>query len=128
MEKARQMAGDFYLFHWVDGCFLKYDIPVRQLSEIEALFLNNNYAVKYESVKDLEWKRENETVIITMIKNGENKRYAFKDRNYSKNFDALMQQFITRNPLKLSAADLDGLERSGNFAEIDTFLQMEQEV
>jgi hypothetical protein len=39
-----------------------------------------------------------------------------------------MQQFITRNPFKLSAADLDGLERSGNFAEIDTFLQMEQEV
>ena len=21
MEKARQMAGDFYLFHWVDGIF-----------------------------------------------------------------------------------------------------------
>jgi hypothetical protein len=39
-----------------------------------------------------------------------------------------MQQFITRNPLKLSAADLDGLERSGNFAEIDTFLEMEHQI
>jgi hypothetical protein len=97
---------------------------VRLLSEIEAVFLQRDYAVKYESVKQLEWKREDETVVITMNKNGENKRYAFKDRNYSKNFDALMQQFITRNPFKLSAADLDGLERSGNFAEIDTFLQM----
>jgi hypothetical protein len=128
MEKARQMAGEFYLFHWVDGIFLKYDIPVRQLSEIEALFLQRNYAVKYESVKDLEWKREDETVIITMIKNGESKRYAFKDRNYSKNFDALMDQFIARNPFKLSAAYLAGLERSGNFAEIDTWLDMESKV
>ena len=128
MQKTMQMAGDYFLFYWVDGIFLKYDIPVRLLSEIEAVFLQGDYAVKYESVKNLEWKREDETVIITMNKNGENKRYAFKDRNYSKNFDALMQQFITRNTFKLSAADLDGLERSGNFAEIDTFLEMEQEV
>ena len=128
MEKARQMAGDFYLFHWVDGIFLKYDIPVRQLSEIEALFLQRDYAVKYESVKDLEWKREDETVIITMNKNGEPKRYAFKDRNYSKNFATLMDQFIARNPFKLSAADLAGLERSGDFAEIDTWLDMEQKI
>jgi hypothetical protein len=90
--------------------------------------MQSNYAVKYESVKDLEWKREDETVIITMNKNGESKRYAFKDRNYSKNFDALMDQFIARNPFKLSAAYLAGLERSGNFAEIDTWLDMESKV
>jgi hypothetical protein len=128
MEKARKIAGDFYLFHWVDGIFLKYDIPVELLDQIEAVFLHKNYAVKYESVKDLEWKREEESVVITMNKNGENKRYAFKDRNYSKNFDSLMEQFITRNPFKLPAADLAGLERSANFAEIDTFLQMEHEI
>ena len=63
-----------------------------------------------------------------MNKNGENKRYAFKDRNYSKNFDALMEQFKQRNPFELPAADLDGLERSANFAELDTFLQMEHEI
>jgi hypothetical protein len=39
-----------------------------------------------------------------------------------------MEQFISRNPFKLPAADLAGLERSANFAEIDTFLQMEHEV
>lgn len=128
MQKAVQMAGDYFLFYWVDGIFLKYDIPVRQLSEIEALFLQRNYAVKYESVKDLEWKREDETVIITMNKNGEPKRYAFKDRNYSKNFATLMDQFIARNPFKLPATDLASLERSGDFEEIDTWLDMEQEI
>jgi ubiquitin C-terminal hydrolase len=128
MQKVMQMAGDYFLFYWVDGIFLKYDIPVELLDQIEAVFLHKNYAVKYESVKDLEWKREDESVVITMNKNGENKRYAFKDRNYSKNFDTLMQQFIARNPFKLPAADLAGLERSANFAEIDTFLQMEHEI
>lgn len=125
MQKVMAMAGDYFLFYWVDGIFLKYDIPVPLLDEIEAVFLQSNYTVKYESVRNLEWKRKDETVIITMNKNGENKRYEFRDRNYSKNFDALMQQFIARNPFKLSAADLDGLERSGNFAEIDTWLNME---
>lgn len=128
MQKVMQMAGDYFLFYWVDGIFLKYDIPVELLDQIEAVFLHKNYAVKYESVKDLEWKREDESVVITMNKNGENKRYAFKDRNYSKNFDTLMQQFIARNPFELPAADLAGLERSANFAEIDTFLQMEHEI
>jgi hypothetical protein len=128
MQQVMNMAGDHFLFYWVDGIFLKYDIPVDLLDQIEAVFLNKNYAVKYESVKDLEWKREEDSVVITMNKNGENKRYAFKDRNYSKNFDALMEQFISRNPFKLPAADLDGLERSANFAEIDTFLQMESEI
>ena len=128
MQQVMTMAGDYFLFYWVDGIFLKQDIPVDLLNDIEAVFLNKKYTVKYESVKDLEWKREEDSVVITMIKNGENKRYAFKDRNYSKNFDALMEQFIARNPFKLPAADLAGLERSANFAEIDTFLQMEPEV
>ena len=128
MQTVMQMAGDHFLFYWVDGIFLKQDIPVKLLDQIENVFLHKNYSVKYESVKDLEWKREEDSVVITMIKNGENKRYAFKDRNYSKNFDALMQQFIARNPFELPAADLAGLERSANFAEIDTFLQMEHEI
>ena len=111
-----------------DLIFMKQEIPLKLLDEIETVFLNKKYDVKYESVKNLEWKREGDSVIITMIKNGENKRYAFKDRNYSKNFDALMEQFKQRNPFELPAADLDGLERSANFAELDTFLQMEHEI
>lgn len=128
MQKVMQLAGDYFLFYWVDGIFLKYDIPVELLNEIEAVFLDKKYAVKYESVKDLVWAREEDSVVITMNKNGEDKRYAFKDRNYSKNFDALMQQFIERNPLELPADDLASLERSANFREIDSFLQMESEV
>jgi hypothetical protein len=128
MQTVMQMAGDHFLFYWVDGVFLKQNIPVKLLDQIENVFLHKNYAVKYESVKDLEWKREEDSVVITMNKNGENKRYAFKDRNYSKNFDALMQQFIARNPFELPAVDLAGLERSANFAEIDTWLQMEPEI
>lgn len=128
MQEVMNMAGEHFLFYWVDGIFLKDDIPVDLLDKIEAVFLNKNYSVKYESVKDLVWKREEDSVVITMNKNGEEKRYAFKDRNYSKNFDALMEQFISRNPFKLPAADLDGLERSANFTELDTFLQMEHEI
>jgi hypothetical protein len=128
MQTVMQMAGDHFLFYWVDGVFLKQDIPVKLLDQIENVFLHKNYAVKYESVKDLEWKREEDSVVITMNKNGENKRYAFKDRNYSKNFDALMQQFIARNPFELPTADLASMERSANFAEIDTWLQMEPEI
>jgi hypothetical protein len=128
MQTVMQMAGDHFLFYWVDGVFLKQDIPVKLLDQIENVFLHKNYAVKYESVKDLEWKREEDSVVITMNKNGESKRYAFKDRNYSKNFDALMQQFIARNPFELPTADLASMERSANFAEIDTWLQMEPEI
>jgi hypothetical protein len=128
MQEVMTMAGEHFLFYWVDGIFLKDDIPVELLDRIENVFLRKNYAVKYESVKDLEWKREEDKVVITMNKNGENKRYEFKDRNYSKNFDALMEQFISRNPFKLPTADLDGLERSANFTELDTFLQMEHEI
>jgi hypothetical protein len=128
MQTVMQMAGDHFLFYWVDGVFLKQDIPVKLLDQIENVFLHKNYDVKYESVKDLEWKREEDSVVITMNKNGESKRYAFKDRNYSKNFDALMQQFIARNPFELPTADLASMERSANFAEIDTWLQMEPEI
>lgn len=128
MQKVMSLAGDYFLFYWVDGIFLKYDIPVELLNEIEAVFLDKKYAVKYEAVKDLVWTRDGDSVVITMNKNGEDKRYAFKDRNYSKNFDQVMEQFIQRNPLELPTADLASLERSANFREIDTFLQMESEI
>jgi len=91
MLKCREIAGSYYLFHWVDGIFMRNDIPVTQLQEIENLLSEFGYKYKYEKVVNFDLKRQKQILSITMNKNGEFKEYKFNDPNQQENFECLVQ-------------------------------------
>ena len=92
MAWAADIAGEDFLFYWVDGIFLKSNISKKKLKEITGIFAEQGYYYKYENVKDFSVVRENDKLFINMIKNGEEKPYTMYDKNLARNFTKVLQQ------------------------------------
>jgi len=91
MAWAGEIAGNDFLFYWVDGIFLKPTISKKKLQEITGIFAEQGYYYKYENVKDFTVVRDNDKLYINMIKNGEEKPYTMYDKNLARNFTKVLQ-------------------------------------
>lgn len=91
MAWAADIAGDHFLFYWVDGIFLKPNIPKDKLQQITEIFSEQGYYFKYENVKDFSVVRDNDKLYINMIKNDEEKPYVMYDKNLARNFTKVLQ-------------------------------------
>jgi len=92
MAWAADIAGDDFLFYWVDGIFLKPTISKKKLQQITGIFAEQGYYYKYENVKNFSVVRENDKLYINMIKNGDEKPYTMYDKNLARNFTKVLQQ------------------------------------
>ena len=92
MEECKWILGEKYIFHWVDGVFFKRDTSVKKINQVEKIFENLNLPIKYESVKQFQIRKNGENFVISMNKNGEDKRYEFNHRNDHK----IIKRYITQ--------------------------------
>lgn len=118
MQRCMEVAGEYYLFHWVDGVFIKYDIPINKLQEIEKVMESYGYNYKYEKVINFQLKRIKDIITIKMNKNGEDKEYKFNDTNKQENFKTLvgclqdMEISQATNPIREDVSSSPMLELS----------------
>jgi len=91
MAWAAEIAGDSFLFYWVDGIFLKPSIPKKKLDEITRIFSEQGYYFKYEKVENCNIVRDGDKLLINMIKNGQEKPYQMYDKNLARNFTKVLQ-------------------------------------
>jgi hypothetical protein len=125
IRKCRELSGDYYLFHWVDGIFIRNDIPVPMLQSIEGMLSSYGYKYKYEKVLNFELTRNKEILSIKMNKNGEDKVYTFNDPNFEDNFETLvrclenLEVSQTENRLHEGISVTSDVERLGSDGTID---------
>lgn len=81
MEQCKEIAGKYYLMHWVDGIFLHRFTPQRIINDIEAVLIEAKYKYKFEQVDSFNIVRNDQNIEILMKKNGVNKQYKFIDNN-----------------------------------------------
>jgi len=118
MQWARDVAGDHYLFHWVDGIFLKKNTPSAVLRDIEAIFHESGYKYKYEHVRNCIINREEDMLEVSMVKNGVFKSFNFTDRNMQKNYFASMKK-LAENVDVVYGDIAPGIQRSKIFEDLD---------
>ena len=115
MQQAKAIAGEHYLFHWVDGIFIDGVIDQKKLAQIENVFKKCNYAIKYERIDYLRVWREDDDICVDMLKNGEQKLFSFIDRNLQKNVTALLEALADNYESKSTGGSLpDSDELHGN--------------
>jgi len=81
MEECKWILGDNYIFHWVDGVFFKKSTSVKKINQVEQILESYKFPYKYEAVKKFNIVKNGDNYVISMNKNGEDKRYEFNHRN-----------------------------------------------
>lgn len=131
MQAVKNIAGDYYIFHWVDGIFIDDQISREKIEKIESLFKEKNYLIKYEKIDHIKIWREEDDIWVDMIKNGEQKLFSFIDRNLQKNVTSLLEALADNYESKSTAHsisnsnDLHGnttpnIQRSRSYDFIDS--------
>ena len=81
MKACIEIAGDFYIMHWVDGIFLKKFTPKIIVNKIQEYIISKGYKLKFEKIDRFNLSREDVFINIDMKKNGQIKTLRFADRN-----------------------------------------------
>jgi len=77
MRDCKWYLGNDYIFHWVDGVFFKPTTSKKKIEEIENVFTELGYKFKFEDVRNFTYNKKDTKIVVTMVKNGEHKRYEF---------------------------------------------------
>ena len=103
MNWAAEIAGNDFLFYWVDGIFLRPGIKKDKLKQITDIFAEQGYYYKFEVVTDFSITRSDNKLFINMLKNKEAKAYTMYDKNMARNFTKILQSLEdAQNPLYIS--------------------------
>lgn len=81
MSEISKIAGDYFIYFWVDGIYLKEDTPPWTIDQIKNFLTENKYEYHYDNLKDFELKRNGEYLEINFIKEEEKKQFKFPDKN-----------------------------------------------
>lgn len=87
----KELAGNYYIMHWVDGVFLFPDIPQHLLDAIEKAITSWGYIIKYESCRDFTFRRDGKKIEISFNKGGEPKLYRFEDSNWRHEYNQILK-------------------------------------
>ena len=124
MRECKSMAGEFYIFHWTDGLFLKYGISKELIKTIEDYLSSCGYKYKYEKIENFSVSRESDCIITQMTKNGKDKRYMFYDRNFGQNFEEAIKSINETDRIKLLRTQGAGGDRPNKISDDDKAKQM----
>ena len=94
MEECAWILGEDYIFHWVDGIFFKKTTSVKKINQVEKILQDMDFPYKYEGVEKFKMRKDGENYVISMIKNGENKRYDFSHRNEYQSIKKFLTQCV----------------------------------
>lgn len=89
--KLREIAGQYYIFHWVDGIFLFPDVPGAIIDKIERTIRQCGFDITIESCRDFQWRRKNEVISLEFTKGGEKKTYKLRDVHWDDHYNQLVR-------------------------------------
>lgn len=96
----KELAGPYYIMHWVDGVFLFPDIPQNILDQIERAITSWGYLIKYESCREFTFRRDGKKIEISFNKGGEPKLYRFEDSNWRHEYNQILKDLHRANKMK----------------------------
>jgi len=90
MRFCKEVAGEFYIMHWVDGLFLEPHTPKSVLMEIQKIIRKERYKFRFEQIDQFKVSREDDMISIDMVKNNEVKNFRFADKRMQENYNAIL--------------------------------------
>jgi hypothetical protein len=122
MKFCKQIAGEYYIMHWVDGIFLEPYTPRQILEDIQDFLKQHKYLFRFENISSFKVVREDDMINFEIMKNKELKTFKFADKRMNENYNEILNVlqndtlFLQRNttldlqlPYGVSAADFQDI-------------------
>lgn len=95
LEIADALKRDF-IFFWVDGIYMRKGTPKNKVEKVKEILMKYNFDFHIDILSDFKLKNKSNKIIITFLKDSENKRFVFKDRNKINNTDIFLNHLSSR--------------------------------
>ena len=122
MKFCKEIAGEYYIMHWVDGIFLEAYTPRQILEDIQDFLKKHKYLFRFENISSFKVVREDDMLNFEIMKNKELKTFKFADKRMNENYNEILDVlqndtlFLQRNtapdlqlPDGVSAVDFQNL-------------------
>lgn len=97
MVNISQMAMGYYIYHWVDGIYLKPGIPPDLINDINTELCKMGYNTTFEQLSDFVCTRNCQDIKMAFTTSvGRKKVFRFYDNNFDKNFTIIKKSLIKK--------------------------------
>jgi hypothetical protein len=90
MKFCKEIAGEYYIMHWVDGIFLEAYTPRQILEDIQEFLKKHKYNFKFENISSFKVVREDDMLNFEITKNKELKTFKFADKRMNENYNEIL--------------------------------------
>jgi hypothetical protein len=90
MKFCKEIAGEYYIMHWVDGIFLEHYTPRQILEDIQDFLKKHKYLYRFENISSFKVVREEDMLNFEIMKNKELKTFKFADKRMNENYNEIL--------------------------------------
>ena len=90
MKFCKEIAGEYYIMHWVDGIFLEPHTPRQILEDIQEFLKKHKYLYRFENISSFKVVREDDMLNFEITKNKELKTFKFADKRMNENYNEIL--------------------------------------
>jgi len=90
MKFCKEIAGEYYIMHWVDGIFLEPHTPRQILEDIQEFLKKHKYLYRFENINSFKVVREDDMLNFEIVKNKELKTFKFADKRMNENYNEIL--------------------------------------
>jgi hypothetical protein len=90
MKFCKEIAGEYYIMHWVDGIFLEPHTPRQILENIQEFLKKHKYLYRFENISSFKVVREDDMLNFEITKNKELKTFKFADKRMNENYNEIL--------------------------------------
>jgi len=90
MKFCKEIAGEYYIMHWVDGIFLEPHTPRQILEDIQEFLKKHKYLYRFENISSFKVVREDDMLNFEIVKNKELKSFKFADKRMNENYNEIL--------------------------------------
>jgi hypothetical protein len=90
MKFCKEIAGEYYIMHWVDGIFLEPHTPRQILEDIQEFLKKHKYLFRFENISSFKVVREDDMLNFEIKKNKELKTFKFADKRMNENYNEIL--------------------------------------
>tara|TARA_E500000318_G_scaffold23707_1_gene24054 strand:- start:1849 stop:2688 length:840 start_codon:yes stop_codon:yes gene_type:complete len=105
MQEIAMIAGEYFIFYWVDGIYLRSDIPDSILNEITKKIKQDNYRYHFDILTEFNIWQDGDKLLVLFKKDGKEKTFQLRDSQKEENWKNLLEHLVNQDYISSNVSE-----------------------